>query len=38
MTVKSRLCPNSRATSRRIGGCALYLYYYGDFAARAETV
>jgi len=38
MTVKSHILPNLRDTSRRASGCALYLYYYGYFAARAETV
>ena len=38
MTVKSHNRPNSRVASQRVGGCALYLYYYGYFAARAETV
>ena len=38
MTGKSHIRPTLRATPRRVRGRALYLYYYGYFAARAETV
>lgn len=38
MIVKSHLLPIPRVISRRVGGCALYAYYYGYFAAEAETV
>ena len=38
MTVKSHLLPTSRAVSGRVGARALYAYYYGYFAAEAETV
>lgn len=38
MTATSHIHPTLRATERRVRGHALYLYYYGYFAARAETV
>lgn len=38
MTVKSHIRPTLRATSRRVRGRAQSYYYYGYFAARAETV
>jgi hypothetical protein len=37
MTEKSQVRPITRVASRS-GACALYRYYYGYFAAGAETV
>jgi hypothetical protein len=38
MTVKSHFCPASCDALRRSGGSALASYYYGYFAAGADTV
>lgn len=38
MTEKSHIRQTQREASHGVGGCAPYRYYYGYFAAGAETV